>query len=389
MEKLRQLQQRFNELVTQLRSAQGEPSPDASRIANIETEIRSLAGQIETERAILITQEGVDPEERSGDAAPASGEESEAETRAAILAYMRTGDREQLRDLTSGTSGIGGDTGGYLIPQEWENKILEKERESFVMRQLANVQMSGLDRQIPVVDDYGESEWIAEGTVYPTSDPSFSAKLMEAWKVGRICKVSEELLQDNAYNLEQWLIDTFGYTNGLAMETAFINGDGSSKPRGLLLDAQTVAAAAPYTAPAVAYDDLLAMFAALKTGYFSRATWLMNVNSLTAIMKLKDTSGRYLYQPFFPKTPTDPIAQILGKPVVLSANMPDIAAGAKPIALGDFKAYRIHDRAGFSIQRLNERYADTGFIGFKGYQRTDGKLLIPEAVKVLAIAAAA
>jgi HK97 family phage major capsid protein len=187
-----------------------------------------------------------------------------------------------------------------------------------------------------------------------------------------------------AYNLEQWLIDTFGYTNGLAMETAFINGDGSSKPRGFLLDAEPVAAAAQ----AVAYDDLLKMFADLKTGYFSRAVWLMNVNTLTAIMKLKDTSGRYLYQPFFPKTPTDPIAQILGKPVVLSANMPDIAAGAKPVALGDFKAYRIHDRAGFSIQRLNERYADTGFIGFKGYQRTDGKLLIPEAVKILAIAEA-
>lgn len=382
MEKLRQLQQRFNELVKQLRESQAEQSPDASRIANIETEIRSLAGQIETEKAILRMQEGVDPETRSGESTPPDegGGGNEAETRGAILDYMRTGDRQQLRAMTSGTT-TGGDTGGYLIPQEWERQILEREREQFVMRQLADVQVSSLDRNIPVADDYGESDWIDEGTAYTESDAEFSSKFMESWKVGRICRVSEELLEDNTYNLESWLINAFAYSNGLAMEAAYISGDGTKKPRGFLLDAQAVEAGGA----SLAYDDFLELFAALKTGYFTRAVWLMNVKTLAAAMKLKDESGAYLYKPFDPKAPTDPIGQILGKPIVLSALMPDIDEGSNPVALGDFKRYRIQDRSGFTIQRLNELYAATGFVGFKGKQRTDGKLLIDEAIQVLEI----
>lgn len=377
MNKLRELQQRFNALVASLRAAQGEESPDASTVASIEIEIRALAGQIETEKAILLNQDGVLPEGRSGGSSPPFDNNEEG-TRSAVLAYMRTGDRSQLRDMTGGVTG-GGDTGGYLIPQSWENQILEKEKETFVMRQLAEVQMSDTDRNIPVADDYGESGWIIEGAAYPESDAKFGAKLMQAFKLGRICKVSEELLQDNQYSLEQWLIGTFGYTNGLAMELAYINGDGAGKPRGFLLDAEPVKA----KGATLEYDDLLNMFADLKTGYFINARWLMNRNTLTAVMKLKDASGAYLYKPFEPKTPTDPIGQILGSPVVLSSYMPDIEAGEKPVALGDFKRYRVQDRAGFSIQRLNEKYADTGFVGFRGMQRTDGKLLIPEAVKAL------
>jgi HK97 family phage major capsid protein len=384
MKKLRELQQKFNALVNQLRSMQGEENPDAAKVANIEAEIRLLAGQIETEKAILRTQDGVDPETRSGEGTPPTAEVDEQELRAAVLAYMRTGDRSELREMTSGTSKEG-DTGGYLIPQSWEAQILERERELFVMRNLADVQISETDRNIPVADDYGESGWIKEGAAYPESDAEFKPKLMEAHKVGRICKVSEELLYDNAYNLEQWLIATFGYTNGLAMETAYIDGDGSGKPKGFLREAEAVTA----KAAALAYDDLLALFAALKTGYFTRANWLMNNTTLTEVMKLKDASGSYLFKPFEPKAPTDPIGHILGKPIVVTSQMPNIANGKKPIALGDFKRYRIHDRAGFEIQRLNEKYAEKGFIGFRGKQRTDGKLLIPEAIKVLEFKAGA
>jgi len=80
------------------------------------------------------------------------------------------------------------------------------------------------------------------------------------------------------------------------------------------------------------------------------------------------------------------MGHILGKPIVISALMPDIGAGKKPVALGDFKRYRVQDRSGFTIQRLNELYAANGFVGFKGKQRTDGKLLIPEAIQALAFA---
>lgn len=381
MEKILEMRKKLHALSVQLRSYQGEENPDATKVENISAEIRSLCNQIETEEALARLNGEVEPTSRSGESTPATADQVQQETRAAIDVYMRTGDRALLRALTSGVTG-GGDTGGYLIPESWENSILELEKELFVMRQLADVQTSATDRNIPVADDYGESDWIEEGTAYPESDPDYGTKMVKAYKVGRICKVSEELLQDNDYNLESWLTSTFAYTNGLAMEKAYIEGDGVGKPTGFLIDANAVNA----TGTALTYQHLLNLFKELKSGYFTRANWLMNTNTLVNVMSLKDDSGAYLYKPFEPKAPTDPMGQILGRPIVISSGMPDVGAGKKPIALGDFKRYRIHDRAGFSILRMNEKYADEGFVGFRGMQRTDGKLLIAEAIKALTFA---
>lgn len=384
MDKLREMQQRFNELVKQLRACQAEEAPDAAKVANIETELRALASSIETERAILRSQEGFDGTELSGNAGGDGQDEearSEEELRAATLAYMRTGDAGELRDMSSGKT-TGGDTGGYLIPQSWEKNILEKTREQFVMRQIATVEYSGSDMNIPVEDDIGAAGWIDESAAYPGSDLKFSNMVMAAWKVGRILKVSEELLMDNQYNLEQHITEAFAYTIGFAEETAFVSGNGTKKPKGFLLDAQigvTTAAATGFT-----YEEILVLYGSLKSQYDVNSRWMLNKATLVALMKLKDTSGAYL---FHPSTLPGELGNILGRPVVISSFMPDIAATALPIAYGDFKRYRIHDRAGFSIQRLNERFADTGQVGFKGYRRVDGKLLTAEAVKTLKIKA--
>jgi len=379
MKKILEMRKKLQALTLELRACQGAETPDMTKIDNISTEIRALVNQIETEEAIARAEGEPNPYIQHSEGTPITPPAGNSEeTRAAILNYMRSGDRSELRAMTSGTTG-GGDTGGYIIPQEWENQILEREKELFVMRNLADVQMSSLDRNIPVADDYGESNWIDEGGAYPESDAGFKEKTIEAYKVGRICKLSEELLQDNTYNLEQWLINAFSYSNGLAMETAFISGNGLKKPRGFLMDAKGVAA----KGAALAYDDILALFGALKTGYFNNATWMMNTKTLIATMLLKDASGQYIYKPFNAPVSNGPMGTILGKPVVISSLMPDIGAGNKPIALGDFKRYRIHDRLGFTIQRLDELFAANGFIGFRGKQRTDGKLLIEEAIQTL------
>jgi HK97 family phage major capsid protein len=367
-ERLVMYQRRMNELRNELNNLEKQDTPSSKRVEDIGREMKKITGHISTEREILRCQYGENFEKK-------------AIENIGIVEYLRTGLVYESRSMTAGESG------GYLIPQSWEAQILEKERELFVMRNLADVQMSETDRNIPVADDYGESRWIKEGDAYPESDASFKSKQMEAYKIGRICKVSEELLQDNSYNLEQWLIGTFSYTSGRAMEEAYINGDGNGKPKGFLLDADVVTSGGT----ALAYDDLLKLLAALKTEFLHNATWLMNINTLCGVMNLKDNSGAYLYKPFdeFRKLTIPennvPIGEIFGRPIILSSLMPEFDAGKKPIALGDFKRYRIHDRAGFSIQRLNEKYADTGFIGFRGMQRTDGKLLIPEAIKVLEV----
>jgi len=382
MDKLKKLIHKREELIKQFRTAQEKESPDINEIDKLGAELRSVMQQIETEEAYLRST-GANPYEPSGVATPPTGEPQGAEVRAAISHYMRTGDRAQLRALTSATGGDSGN-GGYLIPEEWERQIIEQERELFVMRQLADVQSSATTVNIPVAVDVGESTWIEEAGAYSESDAEFDTVQLKAHKVGRICRVSEELLADNQYNLESWLTGAFGYSNGLAMEEAYIKGDGVGKPTGFLVDAQKVNA----SAAALKYEDILNLFKALKSGYFNNAAWLMNAATLVEIMKLKDTSGKYLYSPFEPKTATEPMGQMLGKKIIVSSQLPDIGAGNTPIVLGDFKKYRIHDREGFTILRMNEAFAANGLVGFRGMQRTDGKLLIAEAVQALQMPAA-
>jgi HK97 family phage major capsid protein len=372
-------QLRYNKLLEEMRSEGEKDKPDLEKVGKMEAEIRSLSAIIEAARKEAKANGEILPEERSIASMTLYDNDMQnaPETRA-VVNYIKTGDGAELRNMTIGMTG-GSDTGGYLVPESWEDKIMEKEKELFIMRQLSDTQISETDRNIPIADDRGASGWIREGEPYPESAATFQNKVMRAHKVGRITKVSEELLQDNAFDLETWLTETFAYTNGIAMESAYFTGSGDGEPKGFLLDADIVEAAGNV----LAYDDILALFSSLKAGYFYNASWLMNSKTLAVIMNLKDDSGRYIYQPFTPKEETSPLGEILGRPVALSSFMPDIGAGNKPVAFGDFKYYRIHDRTGFTIQRMNEKYAETGFIGFRGMQRTDGKLLINEAIKVL------
>ena len=101
---------------------------------------------------------------------------------------------------------------------------------------------------------------------------------------------------------------------------------------------------------------------------------------MKAIRKLKDGQGQYLWQPALTANTPD---SILNRPVHTSAYVPAIAAGAKSVAFGDFGYYWIADRQGRSFKRLNELFATTGQVGFMATQRVDGKLILPEAIKVL------
>ena len=163
-------------------------------------------------------------------------------------------------------------------------------------------------------------------------------------------------------------------------------GNGTGKPLGILAatgGAQTGITAASSTA--VTADELIDLYYSLKSPYRKNAVWALNDSTVKAIRKLKDGNGQYLWQPGITAGAPD---MILGRPVRTSAYMPAIAAGAKTIAFGDFSYYWIADRQGRSFKRLNELFAATGQVGFLASQRVDGKLVLPEAVKVLAQKAA-
>ena len=194
-------------------------------------------------------------------------------------------------------------------------------------------------------------------------------------------KVSEELLNDSVFNLESYIAKEFARRIGTKEEEAFFIGDGSGKPTGIFHatnGGQLGVTAA--SATAITVDEVMDLFYSLKSPYRKKAVFVMNDSTVKAIRKLKDGNGQYIWQPSITAGAPD---TILNRPVKTSAYVPKIEAAAKTIAFGDFGYYWVADRQGRSFKRLNELFAVTGQVGFMATQRVDGKLILPEAIKVL------
>lgn len=272
--------------------------------------------------------------------------------------------------------------GGYLVPDEYEHHLVQALEEENIFRRLAHtIKTDSGERKIPVVASKGTANWIDEEGPYVDSDDSFSQITIGAHKLGTTIKVSEELLRDSVFDLENYISTEFARRIGAREEESFFLGDGNGKPLGILADsggADIGVTAA--SATAITADELIDLFHSLKAPYRNKAVWLMNDETIKAVRKLKDLSGQYLWQTSLAADKPD---TLLGRPVYTSQYMPTLAAGAKTIAFGNFNYYWIADRQGRSFKRLNELYATTGQVGFLASQRVDGKLVLTEAIKVL------
>lgn len=292
---------------------------------------------------------------------------------------MRNNSTPEIRNSLK----IGTDSeGGYLVPDEFEKTLVEGLLEENIFRTLATIiNTSSGDRKIPVVASKGNASWVDEEAPIPESDDSFGQISIGAFKLATIIKISEELLNDSVFNLESYIAKEFARRIGSAEEEAFLIGNGTGRPTGIFND--TGGAGVGTTASTqstIKIDEVIDLFYSLKSPYRKKATFIMNDSTVKEIRKLKDGNGQYIWQPSITAGEPD---TILNRPVKTSSYVPGLAAGAKPIAFGDFSYYWIADRQGRSFQRLNELYAVTGQIGFKASQRVDGKLILPEAIKVL------
>lgn len=272
--------------------------------------------------------------------------------------------------------------GGYLVPDEFERILVEALEEENIMRALANViTTSSGDKKIPVVATKGTASWVDEEGLIPESDDTFGQVSIGAYKVATMIKVSEELLNDSAFSLEKYIAKEFARRIGAKEEEAFLTGNGNGKPTGIFNStggAEVGVTTASSTA--ITFDEIIDLFYSLRSPYRKNAAFVMNDSTVKMIRKLKDGNGQYLWQPSVQAGQPD---TILNRPVKTSSFVPAVEAGAKTIAFGDFRYYWIADRQGRSLQRLNELYAPTGQVGFRATQRVDGKLILPEAIKVL------
>ena len=278
---------------------------------------------------------------------------------------------------------VGEDTeGGFLVPDEFERTLLEALEEENIFRQLANViTTSSGDRKIPVVASKGTASWVDEEGQILESDESFGQVSIGAFKLATMIKVSEELLNDSVFNLESYIAKDYARRIGTKEEEAFFLGNGSGRPTGILAatGGGQIGVTAAATA-AITLDEMLDLFYSLKSPYRKNATFVMNDATVKAIRNLKDSTRQYLWQPSVKEATPD---TILNRPLLTSAYMPNIEAAAKTVVFGDFSYYWVADRQGRGFKRLNELYAATGQVGFMAAQRVDGKLVLPEAIKVL------
>lgn len=269
--------------------------------------------------------------------------------------------------------------GGYLVPDEFETQVVTKLEDENFVRTLANViQTTSGDRKIPVVAEHGSAMWMDEGGTYTESGETFTQIALSAYKLGSFIKISEELLNDSAFDLEAYMSGEFARRIGAAEEEAFLVGTGTGQPTGIFTTAEEGGKTSAATT--VTADELIDLHYSLRAPYRKNAVWIMNDSTVKAIRKLKDNTGQYLWQPALTAGTPD---TILNRPVYTSTFAPELKGGAKGIAFGDLSYYWIADRQGRQFKRLNELFAVTGQVGFLASQRVDAKLIIPEAVKVL------
>ena len=292
------------------------------------------------------------------------------EYKEAMLNAMRTNFRQVSNVLQEGVDA----DGGYLVPDEYDTRLIDILEEENIMRNLGTKITTSGEHKINIAATKPAAAWIEEGGALTFGDATFDQKILDAHKLHVAIKVTEELLYDNAFNLESYIITQFGKALANAEEDAFLNGDGTGRPTGIFDKTNGGHIYTTLTA-ALKADDVVDLVYGLKRPYRKNASFIMNDQTLSTLRKLKDNNGAYIWQPSYQLGEPD---KILGYSVYTSAYAPLDA-----ISFGDYSYYNIGDRGTRSFKQLNELFAGNGMIGFVAKERVDGKLVLPEAVQVL------
>ena len=264
--------------------------------------------------------------------------------------------------------------GGYLVPVEYDNRLIEVLKEENIMRGLATRITTSGEHKINIAATTPAALWVEEGGALTFGDATFDQKFVDSHKLHVAIKVTEELLYDSAFDLEKYIITQFGKALANAEEDAFLNGDGKGKPYGIF-DAATGGESAGTLSADIKADDIFDLIYKLKRPYRKGASFIMNDKTIAQIRKLKDNNGQFLWQPSLVAGEPD---QIAGYTVRTSAYAPENA-----IAFGDYSYYNIADRGARSFKTLNELFAGNGMVGFVAKERVDGLLLLPEAIQIM------
>ncbi|MBB4632930.1 phage major capsid protein [Sphingosinicella soli] len=302
----------------------------------------------------------------------------------AFNSFVRTGvermEADEVRALTVSTD----TAGGYLAPEQFVRELDRNLVLFSPIRAAARVSPASSGEIIlPKRTGTMTASWGGETDPATGTQPVYGQQKINVYELKCYVDVSNTLLEDSAFNLDAELAFDFAEEFGRAEGAAFVNGDGTGKPNGLLNTSGLTgitAAAAAFTA-----DELIDLYHALPGAYAARAVWAMNRTTIGAVRKLKNSGGDYLWRE--PISEGNP-ATILGRPVVEFPDMPDADAEEIPLVFGDFgSGFRIFDRVNLSVLRDPYSQQVNGLVRFHARRRVGGGVTKAEAFRTLTMPA--
>ena len=288
--------------------------------------------------------------------------------------FLRFGAR--CNTLREGTD----EAGGFLVPDEFEKKIIDALAEKNVLRRLATVRQTYRNLKIPRAVGAGHAYWVPEEGVIPETSSEFDEINLGAYKLATLMRVTDELLEDSVFDVEEYIAKEFALRLGMAEEEAFLDGDGNGKPLGLMRQLDRVVDSG--NAGRITMEDMVELQHAVGSRYRKNAVFLMSSDAVSELSKYRTLGMVNVWQGNMQNgEPT----KLLGVPVITCPSMPKVESGRMPILYGDFSHFLIGDRVHRSIKRLNEMYAHQGQVGYVVSQRVDAVLLDKGAIAGLKV----
>jgi len=272
-------------------------------------------------------------------------------------------------------------TGGYLAPPEYVRELLKTVTEISPIRSIARVRSTGQRSvQVPKRTSTFSAQWVSEsGTRSETTGYNVGLEEIPAHEYYAMVDISEQDLEDSVFDLEAEMQSEFATQFAKAEGTAFVSGNSVGKPEGILTNSD-VSSVNSGSGTALTADGLLTLVHSIKSEYSRNGTFVFNRTTLADIRKLKDTAGQYVFQAGMMLT-GGVTNTILGFPYIEATDMPDVAAGAKPVAFGDFnRGYMIIDRIQMAVLRDPFTQATTGNVRYIARRRVGGQVVQAEAI---------
>jgi len=383
----------INATLIEIREECEKKNADLGKIANLEAVLekqeksnQDLMKKINEEKASKEEVEAkfanLEAELKRGSLAGEQKEEASKELKS-FEKFLCLGEKQFSKQIEEKTLRTDTDTnGGYLAPSQYVNEIIKEITEISPVRQVARViRTNSKEIEIPKRTGLVSGGWVGELESSSSSNSSYGMEKITVNKMMVYSDISVEMLQDAAFNMRQEISSDVAEDFAKLEGAAFINGNGVKKPEGLLANAD-ISSYNSGAAAALTADSLFEIQGELKAGY--DLAFMMNRKTLHQhVRTLKDNNGQYLLQLGLGALPNT----IAGLPYVLANDMPDVAANAFPILIGDYrKAFYIVDSAEVTVLEDPYTQAISGVRRFNFYKRVGGQVVLPEAVKKLKIA---